>query len=176
MFNVVKAAFHAVLRCNPIWNIMNKVPRSRWVWLLFHCVLYVPNFWCLEHFAVLTGVPWWNVFGVTFFGTWWAEFHGGKVPGKIVGVTTTVRCMFQLLKNIFTLGNSGGNSEDESFVAMGRWLHTQCFICLMFSHQGNSLPIAYIRAMRNIMIYLTNHTMEAEAIWLTLTKEMIISR
>ena len=31
---------------------------------------------------------------MTFFGTGWAEFHGGKVPGKIVGVTTTVRCKF----------------------------------------------------------------------------------
>ena len=93
MFNVVKAAFHAVLWCNPLWNVMKHVPRPRWVWLVFHCVLYVPNFWCLEHFAVLNGVPWWRTLGVTFFGPGWAELHGGKVPGKIVGVTTTVRCI-----------------------------------------------------------------------------------
>ena len=33
---------------------------------------------------------------MTFFGPGWAEFHGGKVPGKSVGVTTTVRCMLAL--------------------------------------------------------------------------------
>lgn len=27
-----------------------------------------------------------------FFGRGWAEFHDGKVPRKIVGVTTTVQC------------------------------------------------------------------------------------
>ena len=37
-FHVVKAAFHAVLWCNRTWIMMKFVPRSRWVWLVFHCV------------------------------------------------------------------------------------------------------------------------------------------
>ena len=38
---------------------------------------------------------------MTFFGPGWAEFHGGKVPGKSVGVTTTVRCNYPQLGRVF---------------------------------------------------------------------------
>ena len=81
---------------------------------------------------------------MTFFGPGWVELHGGKVPGKIVGVTTTVRCTkrHSEAEALAPASTSKSNATNQAGCEIEAVSKTTSQSTADSSHGSNSLALA----------------------------------